>query len=448
MLRNFIFYSLCTLIIYAPIPLGANRIWASSSIELVVFLLFSVHLLVAVKRNGQLLPPRFSWPVMAPLVVVSCWLAIQMIPGLGTLADRGFDTLSFDPSLTHIMWLKTLTFALFAWLVFCYVNNSQRVYWFALTMVGSGLFQAVYGAWLNLNIGMSSPIFGVEYTERAMGTFMYQNQLANYLALTLAIGIGVLISQLSLTGSGDKLWHKARGIALTMLSPKMVIRLCLIIMIVGLILTRSRMGNSAFFIALALVSLFAFFFYNRQPKNLRLLIVSFFILDLVLIGTIFGVEKVKQRLIETSLQSETRDEVVRDSLPIIADYPIFGTGGGSFYSTFPSYHPEPYSGFYDHAHNDYIQFAVELGLPVTLMLGVMMFYCLLISLRTMIRRKTPLYQGVSFGCAMAVVHMLLHSTVDFSLQSPAIGILFISILSLGLIVAKLPRPKHPQPRHP
>ena len=255
------------------------------------------------------------------------------------------------------------------------------------------------------------------------------------------MGIGVLVSQLSLTGSGDKLWRKARGVAQMILSPKMVIRLSLIMMIIGLILTRSRMGNSAFFFALASVSVFAFFFYNRKPKHLRLLIVSFFIVDLILIGTIFGVEKVKQRLAETSLASETRDEVVRDSLPIIADHPVFGMGGGSYYSSFPSYHPIQYSGFYDHAHNDYIQFAVELGVPITLMLGLMMFYCLWLALKTMVKRRTPLYQGVAFGCAMAIVHLLLHSTVDFSLQSPAIGLLFVSILCLALVVANLTRPK-------
>ncbi|MDN3684757.1 O-antigen ligase family protein [Vibrio sinaloensis] len=30
-------------------------------------------------------------------------------------------------------------------------------------------------------------------------------------------------------------------------------------------------------------------------------------------------------------------------------------------------------GFYDHAHNEYFQFAVEVGIPATLMLGIMCF---------------------------------------------------------------------------
>jgi len=122
-------------------------------------------------------------------------------------------------------------------------------------------------------------------------------------------------------------------------------------------------------------------------------------------------------------------------MPLILEYPVFGTGGGSFYSSFPQYQAEPYGFFYNHAHNDYIQFAAELGLPIALLLGTMVLYCLFISLKTIVRRKTPLYQGVSFGCAVAIIHMLLHATVDLPLQSPAIAVLFISILSLVVIAA-------------
>lgn len=438
-MNNFFFYSLCALIIYAPIPLGANRIWASSTIEFFVFALFIVHLLFTIKSNRSFLPPSYSLAVIAPLSVTAFWLVLQMTPGLGTLFGRSFSTLSFDPSLTHLMLLKTLALTLFAWLTFYYVNNKTLVYRFALTILISGLLQALYASWLNLNVGMVSPVFYIPYSTNAVGSFIYKNQLANYLALCLSIGIGVLISQLSLKGSSHQVRHKIRDIALVLLSSKMLIRLGLIIMIIALILTRSRMGNSAFFFALASVSIFAFFFYHRKPKHLRILILSFFIVDFILVGTIFGVEKVKQRLLETNLASETRDEVVRDSIPMILEYPVFGTGGGSFYSSFSQYQAEPYSGFYNHAHNDYIQFAAELGLPITLLLGAMVLYCFFISLKTIVKRKTPLYQGVSFGCAVAIIHMLLHSTVDFSLQSPAIALLFISILSLSLISSNLKR---------
>ena len=438
-MNNFFFYSLCTLIIYAPIPLGANRIWASSTLEFFTFSLFLGHLFFTIKNKRPFIPVISSFIIIVPLTITALWLLLQITPSLGVYWGREFSTLSFDPSLTHIMLLKTIALILFSWLIFYYVNTQERVYTFALAILVSGLLQAIYASWLNLNEGMPTPIFYIPYSTAAVGSFIYKNQLANYLALCLSVGIGVLISQLSLKGTSYQMRHKIRDIALVLLSSKVLIRLGLIIMIIALILTRSRMGNSAFFFALAAISIFSFFFYNRKPKHLRLLILSFFIVDLILVGTIFGVEKVKERLLETSLSSETRDEVIRDSIPMVLEYPIFGTGGGSFYSSFSQYQAGPYSGFYDHAHNDYIQFSAELGLPITFLLGMMVLYCLFISLKSIVKRKTPLYQGISFGCAVAIVHMLLHSTVDFSLQSPAIAMLFISILSLSVITSNLKR---------
>ena len=74
---------------------------------------------------------------------------------------------------------------------------------------------------------------------------------------------------------------------------------------------------------------------------------------------------------------------------------------------------------------------------MTLLLGMMLLYCLFVAFKTMATRRTSLYQGVAFGCSIAIMHMLLHSTVDFSLQSPAIALLFITLLAMSLIAANL-----------
>nr|WP_306287917.1 hypothetical protein [Pseudoalteromonas sp. WY3] len=60
-----------------------------------------------------------------------------------------------------------------------------------------------------------------------------------------------------------------------LLSSKIVLRVSLIIIIVALILTRSRMGNSAFFIALMVMSLLALFFTDKSPKRLNTLLLAF-----------------------------------------------------------------------------------------------------------------------------------------------------------------------------
>jgi O-antigen ligase len=151
---------------------------------------------------------------------------------------------------------------------------------------------------------------------------------------------------------------------------------------------------------------------------------------MLVIGSMFGLEKLKQRYAETSFSSEARDEVVRDSLPILHDYGLTGTGGGSFYGIFPSYQPAAYTGFYDHAHNDYLQFSIELGIPVTVLLGLWLFVLLFKAANVMRTAEHKIDRGCSFGAAMAIIYMLLHMAVDFPLQSPANTLLFISALML------------------
>ena len=379
----------------------------------------------------MLLPPRYGWPILLSLSVVILVCLLQLL------------SISIDPFQTKQMLLKSTFLLMLSWLIFIYCNSAERIKKLIYIVIFAGVFQALYATYLNLSPNIASPFFGYKHTDRAIGTFTYSNFLANYLALCLCLGIGLLISELNRTKNSYKLSFKQRlrALAERLLSSKIILRISLIIIIVALILTRSRMGNSAFFIALIIVSLLALFTYKQKPKAFKPLIISFFIIDLIVVGAIFDVEKVKQRISETSLQSETRDEVVRDSVPLILDKPLLGSGGGTFYTAFPAYQSQPYSGYYDNAHNDYVQFAVELGIPTTLLLGGLVLYCLWLCINTMRTRKTALYQGVAFGCATAIVAMMLHSSVDYSLQAGANSIMFIVILCLAILTNQLPAPK-------
>jgi len=405
-LKTTIFYCLCFLLVWLPIPLGSYRPWAILLFSFFISVIFLLHLILSIKKEKSLLPPSYSLWVIIPLTCVTTLLLIQLIPGLNISESSSLNTLSIDPMQTQITLLKTLTMLLFSWLLFSYCDHYKALVNIGYSIVFGGLIQALYAIFLNLNPDLNSLIFNYPFEPRATGSFSYQNFLANYLAMCLSIGMGLLISQLSLIKTKSTFKNNIRNLVSIILSSKMLLRGALILMIIALILTRSRMGNSAFFIALAIVSIFSLFFYNKKPISLRPLIISFFIIDLVIVGALFGVDKVHERLSQTSLESETRDEVIRDSIPIIHDNSLLGTGGGTFYTAFPKYQPEVYSGYYDNAHNDYIQFSVEFGVPITLLLGVLIVVALSISFRTMMKRKTPLYQGITHYKRVQIVLLL------------------------------------------
>nr|WP_283103827.1 O-antigen ligase family protein [Shewanella gelidii] len=431
MVERFILALLFVTIVLMPIPLGSNRAWAWSLLELVIVLGTTLHCILSFKNGRPLVRESWHWQLIIPLSLFCSYIALQYFGLSSHIA-------SMDPYQTWVLLLKSLSFTCFVLLVCSYCTSAKRLRLFLTVIIVSGCLQAFYGTLLNLLQFELSPIWQVAEGGRARGSFVYPNHFANFLALCLSLAVGWLLSEMST----QKRHHSIRGTLLAsvkmLLSRKLILRLAVIIMIIGLILSRSRMGNAGLFTALGAVALLALVIYRNPPRLLKPLVISIFILDMIIVGSMFGLEKVKQRIEDTSFAAEIRDEVAMDSLPIIEQHWLFGTGGGSFYGVFPNYQPNIYSGFFDHAHNDYIQFAVEFGVIVTVLLGMWVLYALFLACRSMMVRQDKLYRGVAFGCAMAIVHMLIHSTVDFNLQSPSNTLLFLTIICMCYLVRYLP----------
>jgi len=419
-----IFALLCLILLWAPIPVGSNRPWAWSLLELLIGMVFLIHLANCWRRDGPALWHRWFLPLLVPIILLQLYLLLQMSGYLPFMQ-------SADPKQTEIMLLKGLFFLMWLQLVCIYTNTTFRLRMLVLMIVLSGFVQAFYGSVLNLAEVANSPLFAVNEAGRARGSFVYQNHFANYLALCLAMALGLLLSELSSQPPQWRFKVMLRDLLTSLLSSKLMLRLAIVVMVIGLVLSRSRMGNAAFFSSLALVSLVALFFYKRPPALLKPLVISILLLDMLIIGSMFGLEKLQQRFAETSFASEARDEVVIDSLPILQQYGWQGSGGGTFYTVFPAYQPQVYAGFYDHAHNDYLQFAIEVGIPMTLLLGLMLLWSLWQNLQVMRISDHKLHRGLAFGCAMATVHMLIHCSVDFNLQAPATAMLYLTILAIG-----------------
>lgn len=252
------------------------------------------------------------------------------------------------------------------------------------------------------------------------------------------MGLGCIISQLSVDRTKD--WNlRLKRLVLTLLSPKLLVRLCLIIMVIALVMTRSRMGNSALVIVTVSGAVLAFIAYKQRPKVLTLLMTSLLVIDALIMGAIFGLEKVKERITNTVIEQEARPDIFAWSMEAIKDFPLVGTGAGSFYSIFPAYHQQNIPVFVDHAHNEYIQFVIEYGLIASLLLVLPVLYVLVISIKTLATRQSALMKGTSLGCFMAILAMLIHISVDFNLRPAANVSLFLIAMSLACIVSKMPR---------
>lgn len=172
---------------------------------------------------------------------------------------------------------------------------------------------------------------------------------------------------------------------------------------------------------------------KHATRGTVILLISLIVIDVFIVGTWFGLEKVAVRIEQTTLVKETRDEVDIYSYQQWQDFKWTGSGLGSFYSVFPKYSKEDVRGFYDHTHNDYLEFATDTGVIGVGLLGLVIVISIYAALVAQYRRRDPLMRGISFAAIMSISAMLIHATVDFNLQIPANAATFMLILSMAWI---------------
>ena len=401
---------------------------------------------------------RAARPALALLAVWLLYLLLQWLPmppawlrllspqaaalhaGADYLLPGRYVTLSIDPHASFVFWLKNCVYALAFVLTLLLVHGRQRLAWLCGAIVATGLLQAFYGAFLHLAridfevLGMPIP-----HSSQASGSYVNRNHLAGLLEMCLGVGIGMMVAQLE--DRPRRSWTQfLQDTATLMLSGKAMLRLVLVIMVVALVMTRSRMGNTAFFASMLVSGGLALALSRHAPRGTVLLISSLIVIDIALIGTWFGVERTVQRIAETTVQNvEDRVDPSVYAVKIIEDYPLFGTGGGTFYTAFTRYRGHDIPDYYDHVHNDYVQFLTDTGIIGGALFGLFVLASFACAILAQARRRDPLARGVGFGVVMGVIAIGIHSTVDFNLQIPANAFIFTILLALGWLSLYLRR---------
>ena len=260
------------------------------------------------------------------------------------------------------------------------------------------------------------------------------------LEMTLAIGIGLLIA--GLVGSVAGTWkeffvHLIEWI----LSPKMLLRLSLCILVIALTTTHSRMGNTAFFSVSA----------DRGGDRHRALAArdaqhrgaagepgdpgSRDRGELVRGGEAGGAARGHHDAGRAGARGAGCVRGARSS----RDYPVFGSGPGRSTWRFPKYRPEKVADFFDYAHNDYAQIAAETGLVGLGLLGLVVVLSLGGGAARAVGAAGSADARDVLRLIMGVTSILIHSWVDFNLQIPANAVYFMVLLALGWISLFLDR---------
>lgn len=436
------------IIFLLPIPLGANRPWAWSFFEITIFALTTFVVIQNWKIEKLGLNSYLSSIYLWLTLILIALLQITPLPDfvVALLSPTSFDLfysvsaqsyyISVDPGQSMITFIKLLSYFCLYFCVLALVNTEKKIRLLLLTIMTAGAFQAIYGVLEVLFSSGTSLIFGMPVDEAATGSFVYKHHYANFLMISLAAAAGLLVTSLEKYGVSISDDSK-RSLETFLLDSKGFLYTCIAIMIIGLMMSRSGMGNSAFYSAMAIVGIISFVLLKKRSKGLTILVISMFIIDLLIVSAYFGLARVKERLAQTALPQDSHDEVVKDAYPIISDFPIFGSGGGSFYSTFPSYQQSEVSYFYDHLQNDYLQFLIEYGVIGSFVLFSIFVFCIYKAMRAMHKRQNSIFKGSAYACLVVFLGMGLHMAVDFPLQTYANASYFVVFLALSMIINSL-----------
>lgn len=453
-------------LVWLPLPLGSNRQWPMALYVALVWVLLALTGLL--RLFGSERPPDRTAPVrtgsgwgahlaLSLLVLFTAWCAFQLSPWGYTEA----------PHDTRLMVLRSLGYVGMFWLVLLLVTSDRRRTTLLSGMMIAGVVQAMIAIVLYSSDGRYT-LMDESFVQglRATGTFAGPDALANYLLFALSAGVAVMLSQMGMPGAARPGRHRRRlhGALEFMMSTKMIVRLMLIIMVIALVLTRSRLGNGAFFVALMLVTLWIV---GRSPQLRRpaaILAASLLVIDLIVIGQWVGLSKVIERMQATELalkaeqeeaasavasgaspptaqrapdmpqyREETLQERIRplrDAMAMIEERPWTGFGAGAFYSAFTRYKVESTKFFYDHAHSDYVEIVTDTGLIGLSLLGALMLLSAGRTVQLMKDRQGPHVRGVAAGCGMGIVCALLHATLDLNLQINANAAMLTVLLAV------------------
>lgn len=125
-----------------------------------------------------------------------------------------------------------------------------------------------------------------------------------------------------------------------------------------------------------------------------------------------------------------RPQCWRMSLPLALDFPVFGSGAGTFKHVFRLYQDPSLPGWWTFAHNDYLNLFCDMGLLgfTAVMAATAFALKRIVQLRSSENRST---RSVAVAGFLGFSTVLLHSTADFPLQEPAVGLLFFMLAGVA-----------------
>lgn len=455
------------LLLVSPLPMGGNRDWAWAPMAVVIGALAVAGSLGLGTRRGLDVMPGEGRPLALLVLCFGLMLGIAVLQmssfapatpsaafyaraarALG-YAHAPVPTLAVDASFDVL--LKCMACGLiFAMARACCVDR-KRARQLLMVLMASALLVAIYGflgtAYHSCFVGSYLKKEGdymPEYDRCVMsGTFVNSNSFGCFLGMALVAAIALIVSRTrsSYRNRGEEYDEIPRPLDWITL-PRVVMTAMAVVFAGGLMLSASRAGAAATAASMAMLALLLArgrLGSRRQVAKLMLVAGIGGGALLLLAG---GVLLQKISLFPQTA-SINRFVIWETTIKAIRESPWLGWGLGSFADIYAVLQPPEIPIANDKAHSTPLETILELGIPGGLIAISAVVLPWLMAGWAAWRRRRHRYLPAAAFAASAVA--ILHSTVDFSLQMPAIGFFVSALLGMGWAQAFAPSEHGPGP---
>lgn len=342
--------------------------------------------------------------------------------------------LSFFPFLTQIEFFKWLTLIglfifLLSWKPLEQSDRAKKQLLIAVMTVGVleslyGMFEFFSGHRHILHVEAETMVSSVT------GTFINRNYLAGYLLMVIPASIGFLFSREVVQDNRYGSWRERLS---SFDGKTLLIGFGVMVMILGLLFTASRMGILSLLLSFSLIS----FLFRNPEKGKRFSKTAVLIFGLALLWAAWiGLDAVISRFFSVSEGFEERWKIWVNTFQIFKDFPIFGSGLGTFIQVFPMYRSFHILGLVTHSENDFLQLLSEVGILGTGLLAALFFFLLFKAfsgIRVLSRREPARYIGL--GGLVGILALMFHSLVERNIQVPANAFLYTMLWAMVLRIS-------------
>lgn len=453
--EHLVFVGLIGTLMIVPLPFGADRPWAWSMLAVIVGALFLVWgVIAALSRTHQTASLRPIFPALALFTLVLIWIFIQSWDGtpaawhnsLWRLAGEALginvaSSISVDAEQSRTGLMRLLTYGGVFMLSFQLCGTAGRAERMVRWVLGATLIYALYGIIVQL-AGIERVLW---YPKKGVGdygvlssTFLSRNNFATYAGLGLICAVTLLFKPAMRKGDMDVSWRFATQAVFEYLFARTwIMMVAASILFASILMTESRAG-----VAVVILGVAAYLGLIALTRKRRRFIYAGGAAIIIGASAIFGIggDGTLDRLTFLSDAAQERYTVYERTIEGIKDVPLVGIGSGSFAEIFPMYRSESLTAAFQRAHNTYLENALELGVPATVMLMLALAWIMVIcfaALRHYGRRANIPCMGLAITALVAT-----HSLVDYTMTVPAIAVTYAALLGVACSQAlRLARPE-------